>query len=78
MALRTRIRIGALTLLCLIVGGVVWYARSPRPLNVLLITLDTTRADRLGCYGYSLAKTPVLDRLAQQGVLLSVHMLPYL
>ena len=69
MALRTRIRIGALTLLCLIVGGVVWYARSPRPLNVLLITLDTTRADRLGCYGYSLAKTPVLDRLAQQGVL---------
>ena len=69
MALRTRIRIGALALLGLIVGGVVWYARSPRPLNVLLITLDTTRADRLGCYGYSLAKTPVLDRLAQQGVL---------
>lgn len=69
MALRTRIRISALTLFGLIVGGVVWYVRSPRPLNVLLITLDTTRADRLGCYGYSPAKTPVLDRLAQQGVL---------
>ncbi|MCA9118253.1 MAG: sulfatase-like hydrolase/transferase, partial [Planctomycetaceae bacterium] len=41
----------------------------PPPLNVLLITLDTTRADRLGCYGYSPAQTPVLDRLAQQGVL---------
>ena len=37
-------------------------------LNVLLITLDTTRADRLGCYGYSRAKTPNLDSLAQKGV----------
>lgn len=37
-------------------------------LNVLLITLDTTRADRLGSYGYSKAKTPHLDFLAQNGV----------
>ena len=37
-------------------------------LNVLLITLDTTRADRLGCYGYSAAGTPNLDTLAAQGV----------
>jgi arylsulfatase A-like enzyme/Flp pilus assembly protein TadD len=37
-------------------------------LNVLLITLDTTRADRLGCYGYSEAKTPNLDFLAANGV----------
>src|SRR5262249_10006680 len=37
--------------------------------NVLLITLDTTRADRLGCYGYSAALTPALDRLAAEGVL---------
>src|SRR5882672_1447201 len=69
MALSTRIRISVLALLGLIAGGVVLYVRSARPLNVLLITLDTTRADRLGCYGYSVAKTPVLDRLAQQGVL---------
>jgi arylsulfatase A-like enzyme/tetratricopeptide (TPR) repeat protein len=38
-------------------------------LNVLLITLDTTRADRLGCYGYAKAKTPNLDALAQNGIL---------
>ena len=38
-------------------------------LNVLLITLDTTRADRLGCYGYAAAKTPHLDALARGGVL---------
>jgi len=37
-------------------------------LNVLLITLDTTRADRLGCYGYPRAKTPNIDFLCQNGV----------
>lgn len=36
--------------------------------NVLLITLDTTRADRIGCYGYALADTPNLDKLASDGV----------
>ncbi len=39
------------------------------PPNVLLITLDTTRADRLGAYGYAAARTPTLDRLAREGVL---------
>lgn len=38
------------------------------PLNVLLVTLDTTRADRLGSYGFALARTPRLDRLAAEGV----------
>ncbi|HLW79487.1 MAG TPA: sulfatase-like hydrolase/transferase, partial [Terriglobia bacterium] len=38
------------------------------PLNVLLITLDTTRADRLGSYGYQLARTQNLDQLAAEGV----------
>lgn len=36
--------------------------------NVLLITLDTTRADRLGCYGYTGAATPTLDALATAGI----------
>ncbi len=36
--------------------------------NILLITLDTTRADRIGCYGYDKARTPVLDQLAREGV----------
>lgn len=39
-----------------------------RDLNVLLITIDTVRADRLGCYGYAGAGTPNLDRLAAEGV----------
>ena len=40
--------------------------RPPRP-NVVLITLDTTRADRIGAYGYADAATPHLDRLARDG-----------
>jgi arylsulfatase A-like enzyme len=36
--------------------------------NVALITLDTTRADRLGAYGYEKAESPNLDRLAREGV----------
>ena len=35
--------------------------------NILLITLDTTRADRLGCYGWEAAKTPNIDALAARG-----------
>lgn len=36
--------------------------------NILLITLDTTRADHLGCYGYQAARTPNLDRMAREGI----------
>jgi arylsulfatase A-like enzyme/Tfp pilus assembly protein PilF len=40
-----------------------------RNANVLLVSLDTTRADRIGCYGYSAAETPNLDALAKHGIL---------
>jgi len=36
--------------------------------DVVLLTIDTLRADRLGSYGYPQAKTPTLDRLANEGV----------
>ena len=40
----------------------------PRP-SIVLITLDTTRADHLGCYGYQAYPTsPRIDALAQEGV----------
>jgi arylsulfatase A-like enzyme len=59
--------------LVLIGAGIGFWAmvlRSPvKPnLNLILITLDTTRADHLGCYGYKDALTPTLDKLARQGV----------
>ena len=36
--------------------------------NLILITVDTLRADRLGSYGYSKIQTPHIDSLAAQGV----------
>jgi arylsulfatase len=44
--------------------------RAPGPrLNVLLITIDTLRADHLGAYGYARPTSPNIDRLAREGVL---------
>ncbi len=37
-------------------------------LNVILVSLDTVRADHLGCYGYGAATSPNLDKLAADGV----------
>ena len=44
-------------------------ARTWRPLNIVLVTIDTLRADRLGCYGNTKVETPNLDRVAAKGVL---------
>jgi arylsulfatase A-like enzyme/cytochrome c-type biogenesis protein CcmH/NrfG len=41
--------------------------RDSRP-NVLLITIDTLRADHVGSYGYAAARTPALDALAARGM----------
>jgi arylsulfatase A-like enzyme/predicted Zn-dependent protease len=40
----------------------------PATLNLLVVTLDTTRADRIGCYGAKDVATPNLDALAARGV----------
>ena len=52
-------------------GDAAWSAvtaGSP-PFNVILITMDTTRRDRLSCYGFSEETTPNLDQIARDGVL---------
>lgn len=41
----------------------------PRQPNVLLISIDTLRADHLGCYGYERDTSPRIDALAREGVL---------
>jgi arylsulfatase A-like enzyme/Flp pilus assembly protein TadD len=41
----------------------------PKDLNVLLVTIDTLRPDRLSCYGSKYLQTPKIDRLAARGVL---------
>lgn len=41
----------------------------PSPKNLLLVTIDTLRSDRLGTYGNPIVLTPNLDRLAARGTL---------
>jgi arylsulfatase A-like enzyme len=56
-----------LPLSLLLLGALALAGDAGRP-NLLLITLDTTRADYLSSYGFALPTTPHLDRLAEKGV----------
>jgi arylsulfatase A-like enzyme/Flp pilus assembly protein TadD len=65
-----------ITLLSLLVIGflVTWFLSSPAVLpedirHIVLISIDTCRADYLSCYGYPDKTTPNIDRLARQGIL---------
>jgi arylsulfatase A-like enzyme/Flp pilus assembly protein TadD len=61
-------------LLCVVLlvlpQALVAAAPAPRkpPINVFLITIDTVRADHLGCYGAKNIQTPTLDALARDGI----------
>src|SRR5262245_57107506 len=60
-------RLGALLPLLGLVACTSGNSPPARPPAVVLITLDTLRADHVGCYGGSVA-TPALDGLAREGV----------
>jgi len=42
-------------------------------LNILYILIDTLRSERLGCYGYGRNTSPLIDELANDGVLFDRH-----
>jgi arylsulfatase len=44
-------------------------APAPRPRNIVLLTCDTLRADRVGAYGSTTTRTPAIDALAARGAL---------
>jgi arylsulfatase A-like enzyme/Flp pilus assembly protein TadD len=56
--------------LCVVTGSSIASraAEIKRSPDVLLITVDTLRADHLACYGYRQIKTPNIDQLAREGV----------
>jgi choline-sulfatase len=68
-----RPRLGRTAVLILAAAGVgglalvAWRARQPSRPNLLVVTIDTLRADRVGAYGYREAETPVMDGLARRG-----------
>lgn len=48
-------------------GGQVWTRYIYPPINVIVLTVDCLRPDRLGVYGYERDTTPVLDEMAKDG-----------
>ncbi len=58
----------AVLLLLIALGTGACRSQPPKPTDVVMIVVDTLRADRLGTYGYAKGLTPVLDRFANRGV----------
>jgi arylsulfatase A-like enzyme/thioredoxin-like negative regulator of GroEL len=72
LRLATRGRASSAAALALAAAGSLLACRSaPRvgELSVVLVTLDTTRADRIGAFGGTAVPTPNLDRLAREGTI---------
>lgn len=44
-------------------------AASKKDFNIVLITIDTLRADHLSCYGYERETSPHMDKIAEEGIL---------
>lgn len=67
-----RAAVAALVIIVLAAGWFLWgrggFGGGARPRSVLLISVDTLRADRLGSYGYSAAATPNMDAVAARGL----------
>jgi arylsulfatase A-like enzyme len=56
---------------------VIWLLRPKHDLpNVILISIDTLRADHLGCYGYDRNTSPNLDDLAEESILFTKNFAP--
>ena len=54
--------------LALVVGAWLYLARSQRPPDLILITIDTLRADHMGLYGYERETTPNIDAWFARGM----------
>jgi glucan phosphoethanolaminetransferase (alkaline phosphatase superfamily) len=55
-------------LVVLMAGGGACAPSASKPVNVLLIVVDTLRADHTSLYGYPRRTTPNVDRLARDAV----------
>ena len=62
-------RAHAALLACVPLWGLQAGCGDSPPLNLILISVDTLRADRLGCYGYARDTSPAIDRFAGGAVL---------
>jgi len=89
LARRWPYAVAALAVVALFVASLIRRNPDPRPtgsvpelqalsgrddVNVLFVLVDTLRAERLGCYGYARDTSPLLDRLASNGVRFERHL----
>ena len=56
-------------LLLLLMSGCTTQAAAKDDFNIVLITIDTLRADHLSCYGYERKTSPHIDTVAEKGIL---------
>jgi len=78
---KTRKRFLLIMLITLLTSAGIWlfirqHSSTPGIKHIVLISLDTCRADYLSCYDYAKSTTPNIDALAQQGYLFSHAMAP--
>ena len=71
---KTKVVILAVLILSVIAAVLLWFFFAPGAeqteiRNVLLISIDTCRADHLSCYGFGRETTPNIDNIARRGVL---------
>ena len=59
----------ALAGILLVIAAVLWSRQTQRAKNVIMLMVDTTRADHLGVYGYGRATSPTIDAFARECVL---------
>jgi arylsulfatase A-like enzyme/Flp pilus assembly protein TadD len=65
----SRYKLPILVILAVFAFLIVWLAVRPGPqINVVLISVDTLRPDRLGCYGYRGRTSPNIDALSRDGI----------
>jgi arylsulfatase A-like enzyme len=71
MTVRLAVVRAALIVVGLAASSALWWSgagRTKPPIGAIVITLDTTRADRLSTYGFNDVSLPHLERLAREGV----------
>lgn len=68
---------GALRILLLATGHFACSGRWSGPPDILIVSVDTLRADHVGAYGHAAARTPNIDALARQGTLFRQATTPF-
>jgi hypothetical protein len=80
---RDTLGLAATVVLCLVAGcradargSTAAAASPPGPPSIVLVSIDTLRADHVGAYGAKTGATPNLDALAAEGVLFEGALIP--